>query len=146
MRDDRILYGEWYTQRLAIIVMYIIGNDYFHGQRRWTLPDLIERLRIPKGAVQTVLGALEKSGLLVRIDSDKTFVPARDIETIKLSEIVASVRDEFRGVTAPLNDSLSIPGIEKIMTDLQSAIDNTLSPKTLKELVAAYTPDNQKTI
>jgi membrane protein len=145
MRDNRILYGEWYTQRLAIIVMCIIGSDYFHGRHRWTLPDLIERLRIPKGAVQTVLGALEKNGLLVRIDSDKTFVPARDIETIKLSEIVAGVRDEFRGVNAPLHDSLSIPGIEKIMTDLQNAIDNTLSSKTLKELVAGYTPDNQKT-
>jgi membrane protein len=144
IRDDRILYGEWYTQRLAIIVMYIIGYDYFHGQHRWALPDLIERLRIPKGAVQTVLGALEKSGLLVRVDSDKTFMPARDIETIKLSEIVASVRDEFRGVDMPLNDSLSIPGIEKIMSDLQNAIDNTLSPKTLKELIAPSTPDNKK--
>jgi membrane protein len=145
IRDDRMLYGEWYTQRLAIIVMYIIGYDYFHGQRRWTLPDLIERLRIPKSVVQAVLGALEKSGLLVRVDSDKTFVPAREIETIKLSQIVASVRDEFQGVNMPLNDALSIPGIEKIMSDLQNAIDNTLSPKTLKELVASYTPDNQKT-
>ena len=145
IRDDRLLSSEWYMQRLAIILMHLIGSNYYHGKPAWTLPDLIKRLRIPKGIVQAVLGALEKSGLLLRVDSDKTFVPSRDIETITLSQIVDSIRDEVRGVNAPLNDSLSTPGIEQIMSDLQNAIDNTLSPKTLKELVASYIPDNQKT-
>ena len=145
IRDDRILYGEWYIQRLAIIVMYTIGYDYFHGQRRWTFPVLVERFRIPKGVVQSVLGALEKSGLLLRVDSDKTFVPARDIETITLREIVDSVRDEFHGGYMPLNDSPAFTGIEKIMSDLQNAVDNTLSQKTLKELIAPAVPENQKT-
>ena len=146
IRDDRLLYTEWYMQRLAIILMHLIGYNYYHGKSTWTLPDLIERLRIPKGVVQAVLGALEKSGLLLRVDSDKSFVPSRDIETITLSQIVDSVRDEFRGVHVSLNDSLSIPSIEKILSDVQNAIDNTLSPKTLKELVASYIPDNQRTI
>jgi membrane protein len=141
MRNDRIVYDEWYTQRLALIVMYIIGYDYLHDQRRWTLPALIERLRIPKGVVQAVLGALEKSGLVLMVDSDKTFVPGRDIETITLCQIVDSVRDEFRGVNVPLNYSLSVPGIEKIMSDVQNAINNTLSSQTLKELVASSIPD-----
>jgi len=146
MRNERTIYGEWYMQRLAIIVMYIIGYDYFQGQRRWTLPALMERLRIPKGLVQDILEALEKSGLILRVDSDKTFVPARDIGTITLSEIVDSVRGEFQEAYSPLNDFMSIPGIEKIMSEVQNAIDNTLSKKTLKELVASYIPDNQKTI
>lgn len=146
MRDDRIIYGEWYMQRLAIIVMYIVGYDYFHGQRRWTLPALIKRLRIPKGVVQDIMEGLEKSGLILRVDSDKTFVPARDIETITLSEIVNSVRDKFQGARSPLNDFVSIPGIENIMSELENTINNTLSTKTLKELVVSPTPDNRKTI
>ena len=145
IRDDRLLYSEWYMQRLAIILMHLIGFNYYHGKPAWTLQDLIKHLRIPKGIVQAVLGALEKSGLLLRVDSDKSYVPSRDIETIILSQIVDSIRDEFRGVTVPLNDSLSTPGIEKIMGEVQNAIDNTLSPKTLKELIAPTIPDNQKT-
>jgi membrane protein len=145
IRDDRILYGEWYMQKLAIIVMYIIGYDYFLGQRRWTLPGLIERLRIPKGAVQAVLGALEKRGLILSTDADKALLPARDIGTITLSEIVDSVREEFQGVSVPLSDSPSIPGIEKIMGDLQKAVDKTFSQKTLKELIASSIPENQNT-
>lgn len=146
LRNDRIVYGEWYTQRLAIILMHLIGYNYYYGKPAWNLPNLIARLRIPKGVVQAVLGALEESGLVLRVDSDKTFVPARDIEAITLGQIIESIRDGFRGVNVPLNDSLSIPGIEEIMSDMQNAIDNALSPKTLKELVTSYIPDNQRTI
>jgi DNA-binding IscR family transcriptional regulator len=126
--------------------MYIIGYDYSHGQRRWTLPALIERLRVPKGAVQDVFATLEKSGLILRVDYDKTFVPARDIETITLSEISSSVRDEFQDTYSALNDFISIPGIEKILSEVQNAIDNTLSKETLKALVTSHLPDNKKTI
>ena len=146
MRDDRMIYGEWYTQRLAIILMYIIGYDYFHGKHRWTLPALMERLQVPKGVVQSVLEALEKSGLILSVDSDKTFVPGWDIEKITLSEIVDSVRDEFQGAYSPLKDFMTIPGIEKIMGEVQNAIDDTLSKETIKGLVTSHIPDNKKTI
>lgn len=146
MRDDRIIYGEGHMRRLAITLMYIIGYDYFHGQQRWTLSDLIERLRVPKDVVQDVLEALEKSGLILRVDSDKTFVPARDIETITLGEIVDSVRGRFHEAYSPFNDFMSIPGIEKIMSEVQDAIDKTLSKETLKELITSHLSDNKKTI
>lgn len=89
---------------------------------------------------------LEKSGLILRIDSDNTFVPARDIETITLSDIVNSVRDKFQGAYSPLNDFMSIPGIEKIMLEVENTINSTLSKETLKELVVSHIPDNQKII
>jgi DNA-binding IscR family transcriptional regulator len=138
--------GEWYMQRLAIIVMYIIGYDYFHGQRRWTLPALIEHLQIPKGVIQDALAALKESGIILRIDSDNTFVPARDIETITLSEIVNSVRNKFQGVYSPLHDFISVPGIETIMSELEYTINSTLSKETLKELVISHIRDNKETI
>lgn len=93
--------------------------------------------------VQDILEASEKSGLILRIDSDKTFVLARDIETITLSEIVNSVRGEFQDARLPLNDFVSIPGIEKIMSELEYTINDTLSKETLKELVISHTPDNK---
>jgi len=146
MRDDRIIYGEWYMQRLAIIVMYIIAYDFFHGEHRLTLPSLIERLRTPKGVVLHVLEALNESGLILRVDSENTFVPARDIETITLSEIVNSVRDKSQGAYSPLNDFMSIPGIEKIMHEAENVINTTLFKKTLKELVVSHISDNKEPI
>ena len=145
IRDDRMIYGEWYMQRVAIMVMYLIGYNFSHDKHRWTLPSLMKRLRIPKGVVQNVLEALEKRGLILSVDSDKTFVPGRDIETITLSEIVDSVRDELQSAYSPLNESLSLHEIEKIMGEMQNAINNTLSKETLKKLVTSHIP-NKNTI
>ncbi len=141
IRDDRILYSEWYMQRLAIILMYLIGYNYFHGKPRWTLPALIERLRIPKGAVQDILEGLEKKGLILRVDTDKTFVPARDIETIRLSEIVHSVKGEFHVSYSPLKDFVALPGMEKIMSDMENSINDILSKETLKGLITSHMHD-----
>ncbi|MFA6056346.1 MAG: YihY/virulence factor BrkB family protein, partial [Thermodesulfovibrionales bacterium] len=65
LRDDRILYNERHMQRLAILLMYLIGYNYFHNKPRWTLQALVERLRIPKSVTQDTLESLEKSGLLL---------------------------------------------------------------------------------
>ena len=138
LRDDRILYNERHTQRLAILLMYLIGYNYFHNKPRWTLQALVERLRIPKSVTQDTLESLEKSGLLLRVEHDNTFVPARDIETITLSEVVHSVRGEFQSVYFPLKDFTAVPDIEKIMVDMENAVDSVLSKETVKGLVSSH--------
>jgi membrane protein len=146
LRDDRALYNEWHTQRLSILLMYLIGYNYFYDKPRWTLPALVERLRIPKSVTQDIVESLEKSGLLLKIEHDRTFVPARDIETITLSDVVHSVRGDFKGAYLPLKDFSAIPDIEKIMGDMENAVDSTLSRETVKRLVASHMQDIEKTI
>jgi len=126
---------------LAIILMYLIGYNYFHDKPRWTLPALIERLQIPKSAVQDILEGLEKKGLILRVETDKTFVPSRDIETIRLSDIVNSVRGESQVAYSPLKDFAALPGIEKIMSDMENSINDILSKETLKELITSHMHD-----
>jgi len=138
LRDDRIIYNERHMQRLAIMLMYLIGYNYFHNKPRWTLHALVKRLRIPKSVTQDTLESLEKSGLLLRVEDDNTFVPARDIETITLSEVVQSVRGEFQSVYFPMKDFTAVPDIEKIMIDMENAVDSVLSKETLKGLIASH--------
>lgn len=87
---------------------------------------------------QDILESLEKSGLLLRVEHDNTFVPARDIETITLSEVVRSVRGEFQGAYLPLKDFTAVPAIEKIIGDMENAIDSALSKETVKGLVSSH--------
>ena len=138
IRDDRILHSEWYMQRIAIILMYLIGYNYFHGKPRWTLPAIMERLQIPKATVQDILEGLEKKGLILSVDTDNTFVPARDIDNIKLSEIVNSVRGDFQGAYSPLKDFAALPRIEKIIGDMENSINDILSKETLKGLITSH--------
>jgi membrane protein len=136
MRDDRTLYSGWYMQRLGLILMYLIGYNYSHGEPRWTLPALTVRLCVPLAPLQDILGALEKSGLILRTDPDGSFVPARDIGTITLAEVVRCVRDEIRGEDLLQESCAAFPGIERVMSGMENAVDRTLSAETVKGLIS----------
>jgi DNA-binding IscR family transcriptional regulator len=106
--------------------------DYFFTEKLWQIK------ADPSNKFKNILESLEKSGLLLKVEHDNTFVPARDIETITLGEVVRSVRGEFQGAYLPLKDFTSIPDIEKIMADMENAVDSTLSKETVKGLVALH--------
>jgi membrane protein len=136
MRDDRTLYSEWYMQRLAIVLMYLIGYNYSHGGPRWTLSALTARLCVPMSALQDILMALEKNGLILRVDPDHTFVPARDIGTITLAEVVRSIRGEIQDKNLLQEDCAAFAGIERIMSGMENVLDRTLSAETVKVLIS----------
>lgn len=137
MRDDRTLYSEWYMQRLALVIMYLIGHNYFLGEQRWTLPALTARLCVPMAALQDILGALEKGGLILRTDPDGAFVPARDIGTIPLSEVVHSIRGDIQDADLLQKEYGAFAGIERVMSGMEKAIDHALSAETVKELISS---------
>lgn len=146
MRDDRMLWSERNMQRLAIILMYLIGYNYLHAKPSWTLPALMERLRIPKEAVQNVLEALEKSGLLLRVVQDSTFVPARDIGAITLREVAESLRGDSERPYLRLKDIAALPRIDRILKDMETAADSVVSTETVQGLVTADMPEVKKTV
>ena len=144
LQDERILCREWYMQRLSVTMMYLIGYNYLHTRPLWTLSSLIAFLRIPKDVLQGVLEDLEKRGLILRVDPDKTYVPARDIGTITLGDIIYGRRDEIRNVYSLPKEYMDIPGIEKIMSEMESTVEGTLSKKTIKELITSAVAGSEK--
>jgi DNA-binding IscR family transcriptional regulator len=125
-------------------MMYLIGYNYFHTRPLWTLSSLIAFLRIPKDVLQGVLEDLEMRGLILRVDPDKTYVPARDIGTITLGDIIYGRRDEIRNVYSLPKEYMDIPGIEKIMSEMESTVEGTLSKTTIKALITSAVPDSEK--
>lgn len=137
MRDDRTLYSDWYVQRLALILMYLIGYNYSHGEPRWTLPALTARLCVPMAALQDILGALEKGGLILRTEPDGTFVPARDIGTMTLAEVVRCIRGEILDPDLLREDCAAFASIERVMSGMENVLDRTLSAETVKEMISS---------
>ena len=137
MRDDRILCSGRFMSELAILIMYHIGYNFHYGKPLWTLRTLLERVRIPKNAVQDVLEALENGKLILKAEADSTFAPARDIGTITLNEVVKNAGDEFGGVSLLREDLAGIPGIESIMSEAEGAVDDILSRATVRGLVVS---------
>jgi DNA-binding IscR family transcriptional regulator len=87
-------------------------------------------------ALQDILMALEKNGLILRVDPDHTFVPARDIGTITLAEVVRSIRGEIQDKNLLQEDCAAFAGIERIMSGMENVLDRTLSAETVKVLIS----------
>jgi membrane protein len=124
-------------ERLAFIIMYLVGWRFHWGKAPLTLNSLVERLALPIEAVQEVLGELEKKSLLVESGAEPPeYLPARDIDMIKLHDILYSVRTaEEDGGVAFEGRFLSMPEIDSVIDSVDSAVVSALGDRSLKQLV-----------
>lgn len=141
MRQDRAVFSERFKYRLALTIMYLVALHYHQDRPRWTMNALTRYLKIPVAPVLEVLLALQTQKLLLALEEDGTFVPARDIETI-------TVRDVFRAVESGLpGDNLfghqvcTQPMIEEMIGRMDEGIVRSLSEETVRSLLLASVSD-----
>ena len=91
--DDVPLTGAL-RERLAMSVMYLIGERFLDGGPRWTINGLAERLDVPGSILDDVVSALQAHGLVLDAEDDSV-APARDLATISLDSILDAIRHEI---------------------------------------------------
>ncbi|TSA10460.1 MAG: YihY/virulence factor BrkB family protein [Betaproteobacteria bacterium] len=124
-------------ERVALLLMYLIGSTYRDGGAPWTFSRLTQRLGVPSYALQMVLAALEQGGLLLKTGDDPpAYLPSRDIGSIALKGILHVVRTA--GEEHYLEpDSLPAPAeIESILAKMDLALDEQVRELTLRDLLA----------
>ena len=123
-------------ERVALMLMYLIGRAYQDRGPAWTFSSLTQRLDLPSFALQMVLDALEQDGFLVQTGDDPpAYLPSRDIGSITLEELLHTVRaageEQYLGPEA-----VPVPAeIESIMARVNLAIDEQVRDLTLRELL-----------
>ena len=128
-------------ERVALMLMYMIGKTYRDGGPAWTLSKLAQRLDVPSYALKMVLDALEQDGLLVQTGNDPpAYLPSRDIGSITLEELLHTVRaageEQYLGPEAvPVPEE-----IESILARVNLAIDGQVRDLTLRDLVTPGPP------
>jgi membrane protein len=136
----RLQLGGRLREKLALLVMYLVGAHYWKQQPPWTLESLSDRLRVTGDALETVIARLHGSGLLLAVDEDADssgFVPARDMSTITLREIVAAVRDPGNHEDHPEHYVQSVARVDQVVDELEGAVANALGQRTLRDLVTS---------
>ncbi len=125
-------------EKLSFLIMFLVSYNYYHNKDRWTLDSLVDRLRLPEGTIQNTLAQLENKRLIIETrDDPPTYLPARDIETIKLKEILHSAR-----VSEQESHSIeNIPEIDTIIKRIDKAIEDALGEETVKSLVLSCKED-----
>jgi len=99
------------------MAMYLIGASFQEGGPAWTFAGLTRQLRVPMHALQAVLSALEKCGLVVLTGDDPPgYLPSRDTDSITLDKVFEAVR------TAGEEDYLG-PDAAPVPAELGSILD-----------------------
>jgi membrane protein len=122
-------------ERLALAIMYLVAADFAHGESRWTTSALCARFATPRRSLDGVLNALRDAGLLTESD-DGRVLPARDLGTISLCNVLEAVR---RAAADPR--PVGLPRVDGVTNDVDAGIRNALGERTLRDLVEAPPDD-----
>ncbi len=125
-------------ERLAFTVMLLVARKFVTGKPPWRQRALAEHLEIPGSALATVLDSLERSGL-VTLTEEEDVLPARDLDSIAMLDILNAVRDERQYATSLLWRARTEPAADAISDTVEAAIRERVAGLTLRELASRET-------
>jgi len=126
------------VERLALLVMQLIGWNYYHRRPPWTLAGLAKRLQSPWEVLGPVVEALEGHGLLTRTAAEPpAYLPARPLDATEVIEVLRAVRQDQRDSLFVNRGISGEGGVEGLVNEVEEAMATTLRGQTLKELALA---------
>ncbi len=119
-------------ERLAMSVMYLIGERFLDGGPRWTINGLAERLDVPGSILDDVVSALQAHGLVLDAEDDSV-APARDLATISLDAILEAIRHEVPDPRRPAQRPVA--PADQAARAADEALRASLRERNLRELI-----------
>jgi membrane protein len=118
-------------EQLALQLMYYIARAQVSGAERWTVNRLATELGAPGKAVADLVATFEQAGLVLVTDKDEV-VPARDIGSITVCDILDVARNQRSGRLEPRN--VSIPSLDRLVAAVEEARRSRCRDVTLRDL------------
>ncbi|TVQ70502.1 MAG: YihY family inner membrane protein [Chromatiaceae bacterium] len=122
-------------ERLALRLMQILGMRFYEGGEPMPREDLARRVGLPEEALDRVLQALERAGLVVATSKYPTrYLPGRDLGQIALKDILDAVRgygNSLPGDQGPNEDDQ----VAQVCRDMEQALEGVLASQSLRDLV-----------
>jgi len=138
LADEEKTLSNRLRERMAFSIMYLVGESYRTGSRGWSLEALVDRLVVPIEPLRDTLALLEKKGLLVATaDEPASYVPARDMETILLTEVLDAARTAGEHPQAVCPKRAPLPAVDELASRMGGAMSGSVQGMTLRDLVAS---------
>ncbi|HKK05546.1 MAG TPA: YihY/virulence factor BrkB family protein [Gammaproteobacteria bacterium] len=123
-------------ERLALMVMYLVGRNYYQGHEPWTIQGLTQRLRIPMDLLEDVLLPLQRHDLLVTsADEPPAYLPGRPLEATPVSAVLAAVRSAGEEAFFSTRRLPHEASVERVVAEFEHALHQTLGAHSVKEMV-----------
>jgi len=120
------------SERLAISVMLLVGQDTDDTREGWSVHGLAARIGVPRLLLEPTIDSLRDARLLLETTEER-LVPARDLRKIRIAEILASVRCSSAGA----EPNRWIPSVDEVAQRVDTAIDAAVDALSLADLVDA---------
>lgn len=122
-------------ERLAIVLMALIGRQHVQGGEVCTLKSLANQVNLPWEAVEEVLQCLKHSGFLMDLEDVDSYVLAQDTDAILLRDIVRVVRAVGDQPEIAIPEKASSKSLEGFLTDVEQAQTNFLGNRCLRDII-----------
>jgi membrane protein len=134
-KESLVLSGRL-REKLAFLIMYLIGDSHYHDSPPWTLDRLVERLGMPVEPVQDVLMIMEQKGLVVEsADEPPYYFPAKALETMRLKDILGAIRTAEEQSYRIDERHISVAEVDEVVKAINFAVDGVLDQESLRDLV-----------
>lgn len=119
-------------ERLALNVMYLVGQAFRDPDRSATLDEICGELKIPSISLAPIVNALESAGLLTTTEKEE-FLPSREMARIPLNDILAVVR--VHGETGSYREPAWTAAVDTLGVALDGAVAEVAADRTLADLL-----------
>ena len=122
-------------ERLALSCAVTITKRFYAGEQPPTLNDLARRFEVPEKIIGGLLDVLQRCDYIVATSGDPSgYVPARPPETIRVADVLTTIRKDGRSDTY-MNAALAAqPTVMRVAEAAEAATRQALDGLTLKDL------------
>jgi membrane protein len=119
-------------ERLAMSIMFLLGERFIDGGPRWTINELADRLAVPATVIGETISSLEDHGLVLTAEDD-TVAPGRDLEAIPLDEIMVAIRHETPDPRRPA--PRAVAAADAAAREADAALRASVGGRSLRDLI-----------
>ncbi|MCU0842546.1 MAG: YihY/virulence factor BrkB family protein [Thiobacillaceae bacterium] len=122
-------------EKLALLVMALIGRQFYTEEPAWTLQGLAERLDMPINLLEPLVDSMKARGFITETGDDPPrLVPACAPETHSVKELIDAVRAVNEGEGLAVDRLPHEPMVEQIVAGLDAAVEAGSMGLTLRDL------------
>lgn len=122
-------------EKLALLVLYHIARHFALNKPAWTAEILGTHLGVAGESLAGILSRLQEYNLIVQTE-DGAYLPARDLNAIKLRDIVQAVRETDRKEDHPEATLRDTGSVSSVMEHAEQAMYAAMGETTLRDLVS----------
>ncbi len=128
-------------EKLSLLVIRLVGENYYGGRPPWSAADIAQQLRIPVAAMDSVIADLEGAGLIApSADDPPAFLPARPLEEVDAETVLKAVRQAEEKGKLAFERLPESPVADRLIGDRDKAVSAALKGRHLKDLALADPP------